>query len=92
MASDGTITERLHQGGTAAIPEWLSERRQIQFRDQHFDRPSFADVTFNGTFDGTSIQEERSTFRKFSIDFTGVKPTSNSSVAQASSMLQGDAR
>jgi hypothetical protein len=53
--------------------------------------PSFADVTFTGTFDGTSLKGNISV-QGFSIDFTGTKPTQNSSLAEISSVRQGDAR
>jgi hypothetical protein len=53
--------------------------------------PSFADVTFNGTFDGTTIKGTISV-QDLSIDFTGVKPTDRSALAENSSMHQGDAR
>jgi hypothetical protein len=53
--------------------------------------PSFADVTFNGTFDGTTIKGTINV-QDLSIDFTGVKPTNNSGLAENSFMQQGDAR
>jgi hypothetical protein len=41
-----------------------------------------ADVTFSGTFDGTSLKGSISV-QGFSLDFTGVKPTKNSNAAAA---------
>ncbi len=92
MASDGTITGTLtSKRGTAAILSGYLSADKFNFVINISIGPSFADVTFNGTFDGTSIKGTINV-QEFSIDFTGVKPTSNSSLAEISSTLQGDAR
>jgi hypothetical protein len=92
MASDGTITGTLtSKRGTAAILSGYLSADKFNFLINISIGPSFADVTFNGTFDGTSIRGTINV-QEFSIDFTGVKPTSNSSLAEISSALQGDAR
>src|SRR6266436_1671741 len=92
MASDGTITGTLiSKRGTAAILSGYLSGDKFNFVINISIGPSFADVTFNGTFDGTSIKGTINV-QEFSIDFTGVKPTNNSSLAEISSMQQGDAR
>ena len=92
MASDGTITGTLtSKRGTAAILSGYLSADKFNFVINISIGPSFADVAFNGTFDGTSIKGTINV-QEFSIDFTGVKPTSNSSLAEISSTLQGEAR
>ena len=92
MASDGTITGTLtSKRGTATILSGYLSADKFNFVINISIGPSFADVTFNGTFDGTSIKGTINV-QEFSIDFTGVKPTNSSRVAENSSMQQGDAR
>ena len=92
MASDGTITGTLtFKRGTATILSGYLSGDKFNFVINTSIGPSFADVTFNGTFDGTSIKGTINV-QEFSIDFTGVRPTSDSSLAEISSMQQGDAR
>jgi len=92
MASDGTITGTLtSKRGTAAILSGYLSADKFNFVINISIGPSFADVAFNGTFDGTSIKGTINV-QEFSIDFTGVKPKRNSSLAEISSTLQGDAR
>ncbi len=92
MASDGTITGTLtSKRGTATILSGYLSADKFNFVINISIGPSFADVTFNGTFDGTTIKGTINV-QDFSIDFTGLKPTNNSSLAEMSSMLQGDAR
>jgi hypothetical protein len=92
MASDGTITGTLtSKRGTATILSGYLSGDKFNFVINTSIGPSFADVTFNGTFDGTSIKGTINV-QDFSIDFTGVRPTSNSSLAEISSIQQGDAR
>ncbi len=92
MASDGTITGTLtSKRGTATILSGYLSGDKFNFVINTSIGPSFADVTFNGTFDGTSIKGTINV-QEFSIDFTGVRPTSDSSLAEISSMQQGDAR
>lgn len=92
MASDGTITGTLtSKRGTATILSGYLSADKFNFAINISLGPSFADVTFNGTFDGTTIKGTINV-QEFSIDFTGVRPTSDSSLAEISSMQQGDAR
>jgi len=92
MASDGTITGTLtSKRGTATILSGYLSADKFNFVINISIGPSFADVTFNGTFDGTTVKGTINV-QDFSIDFTGVKPTSISSLAEMSSMLQGEAR
>ena len=92
MASDGTITGTLtSKRGTATILSGYLSGDKFNFVINISIGPSFADVTFNGRFDGTSIKGTINV-QEFSIDFTGVRPTSDSSPAEISSMQQGDAR
>jgi hypothetical protein len=92
MASDGTISGTLtSKRGTATILSGYLSGDKFNFVINISIGPSFADVTFNGTFDGTTIKGTISV-QDFSIDFTGVKPTDRSALAENSSMHQGDAR
>jgi hypothetical protein len=92
MSSDGTITGTLtSKRGTASILSGYLSADKFNFVINISIGPSFADVSFNGTFDGTSIKGTINV-QDLSIDFTGVKPTNNSSVAEISSVRQGDAR
>jgi hypothetical protein len=92
MASDGTITGTLtSKRGTATILSGYLSADKFNFVINISIGPSFADVTFNGIFDGTTIKGTINV-QDFSIDFTGVKPTNNSSLAGLSSLQQGDAR
>jgi len=92
MASDGTISGTLtSKRGTATILSGYLSGDKFNFVINISIGPSFADVTFNGTFDGTTIKGTISV-QDLSIDFTGVKPTDRSALAENSSMHQGDAR
>jgi imidazolonepropionase-like amidohydrolase len=92
MASDGTISGTLtSKRGTATILSGYLSADKFNFVINISIGPSFADVSFNGTFDGTTIKGTIDV-QDFSIDFTGVRPTNNSSLAGNSSIQQGDAR
>ena len=93
MSSDGTITGTLtSKRGTATILSGYLSADKFNFIINIPIGPSFADVTFNGTFDGTSLKGNISV-QGFSIDFTGTKPTNNSSLAElAGAYYEGDAR
>jgi hypothetical protein len=94
MSSDGTITGTLtSKRGTATILSGYLSTDKFNFIINIPIGPSFADVSFNGTFDGTSLKGNISV-QGFSIDFTGTKPTNNSSLAGAysGSYYEGDAR
>ena len=92
MSSDGTITGTLTgKRGTASILKGYLSADKFNFVINISIGPSFADVSFNGTFDGSSIKGTINV-QDLSIDFTGVKPTNNSSLAEVSSVREGDAR
>jgi imidazolonepropionase-like amidohydrolase len=92
MSSDGTITGTLSsKRGTASILSGYLSGEKFHFVINIMIGQSFADVTFNGTFDGTTLKGNISV-QDFSTDFTGTKPTNNSSSAEISSVHQGDAR
>jgi len=97
MSSDGTITGTLtSKRGTATILNGYLSTDKFNFIINIPIGPSFADVTFNGTFDGTSLKGSISV-QGFSIDFTGTKPTNSSSLAELagayrSSYYEGDAQ
>jgi hypothetical protein len=92
MSSDGAITGTLTgKRGTATILSGYLSADKFSFVVNISIGPSFADVTFTGTFEGTSLKGNISV-QGFSIDFTGTKPTQNSSLAEISSVRQGDAR
>jgi hypothetical protein len=92
MSSDGSITGTISgKRGTATILSGYLSGDKFNFVINISIGPSFADVTFNGTFDGTSLKGTIGV-QGLSIDFTGVKPASNSSLAERTSLSQGDAR
>jgi len=92
MASDGKITGTLtSKRGPATILSGYLSGDKFNFVINISIGPSFADVTFNGTFDGTTIKGTINV-QEYSIDFTGVRPATNSSVAEILPMQQGDAR
>src|SRR5439155_25940121 len=93
MSSDGTISATLtSKRGTATILSGYLSSDKFNFIINIPFGPSFADVTFNGAFDGTSLKGSISV-QGFSIDFTGTKPTNNSSLAElAGSYYGGDVR
>lgn len=87
MEKDGTITGTVtsKRGTTSVITGYLSVDK-FSFTINILLEGSPADVSFSGTFDGTSLKGNISV-QGFSMDFTGVKPTNNSSAAL--SMLGG---
>ena len=92
MSSDGSITGTISgKRGTATILSGYLSGDKFNFVINISIGPSFTDVTFNGTFDGTSLKGTIGV-QGLSIDFTGVKPASNSSLAERTSLSQGDAR
>jgi hypothetical protein len=83
MDKDGTITgSTTSKRGTASIITGYLSADKFSFTINIPIEGSPAEVTFSGTFDGTSLKGSISV-RGFSIDFTGVKPTTNSSVSSA---------
>jgi imidazolonepropionase-like amidohydrolase len=92
MSSDGSITGTVSgKRGTASILSGYLSADKFNFVINISIGPSFADVTFNGTFDGTSLKGTINV-QGLSIDFTGAKPTNNSSLAAIASLAQGEAR
>jgi imidazolonepropionase-like amidohydrolase len=83
MDKDGTISgSTTSKRGTASIITGYLSADKFSFTINIPIEGSPADVTFSGTFDGTSLKGSISV-RGFSSDFTGVKPTTNSSVSSA---------
>lgn len=89
MAADGTITGTLtSKRGTGSILSGYLSADKFNFVINIPIGSEFADVTFSGTFDGTSLKGNISV-QGYSIDFTGTKPTSGAAIA---SNGEGDAR
>jgi hypothetical protein len=93
MASDGTITGTLSsKRGTATILSGYLSGEHFRFVININIEQNFSDVTFTGTYNGTSLKGNISV-EGYSIDFTAAKPTGGvSSLAQAADFAQGDAR
>lgn len=88
MSSDGTLSGTItSKRGTATIISGYLSADKFNFVININIGESFADVTFTGTFDGTSLKGNISV-QSYSIDFTGTKPTNNSSLAERSSLRQ----
>jgi len=86
MEKDGTISGTItSKRGTASIISGYLSVDKFSFSINIPIQDSPADVTFSGTFDGTSLKGSISV-QGFSLEFTGVKPSSNSS---ASSVVLG---
>jgi imidazolonepropionase-like amidohydrolase len=82
-AISGTVTSKR---GTATIISGYLSVDKFSFTINIPIQGSPADVTFSGTFDGTSLKGSISV-QGFSLEFTGVKPTDHSSASSA--MLGG---
>jgi imidazolonepropionase-like amidohydrolase len=92
MASDGTISGTLaSKRGTATILNGDLSGDHFTFVININIGQNFADVTFSGTYDGTSLKGNISV-EGYSIDFTGTKPNGTSALAQVADFAQGDAR
>ncbi len=92
MATDGTISGTLSsKRGNATILSGYLSGDHFTFVININIGQNFADVTFSGTYDGTSLKGNISV-EGYSIDFTGAKPGGSSSLAQAVDFGQGDAR
>ncbi len=83
MDKDGTVsgTVTSKRGAASIISGYLSVDK-FSFTINIPLEGSPSDVTFSGTFDGTSLKGSISV-RGFSLDFSGVKPTNNSSTSAA---------
>jgi hypothetical protein len=74
MEKDGTISGSLtSKRGTASVISGYLSVDKFSFTINMLLEGSPADVTFSGTFDGTSLQGSISV-QGISLDFTGVKP------------------
>ncbi len=83
MDKDGTITGTItSKRGTASVISGYLSADKFSFTINLPIEGSPADVTFSGTFDGTSLKGNISV-QSFSLEFTGVKPTGNSSSTTA---------
>ena len=92
MSSDGTISGTLSsKRGTASILGGYLSAEKFNFVINISIGPSFADVSFNGTFDGTTLKGNISV-EGYSIDFTGVRPSSGAEQVGLSHAPNGDAR
>lgn len=92
MSSDGTISGRLDsKRGNASILAGYLSNDHFNFVININIGDHFADVTFSGTYDGTALKGNISV-EGYSIDFTGMKPGVNASLAQSEELHQGDAR
>jgi imidazolonepropionase-like amidohydrolase len=92
MASDGTISGSLSsKRGNATILSGYLSGDHFTFVININIEQHFADVTFSGTYDGTSLKGNISV-EGYSIDFTGTKPSAPSSLAEVVDSVQGDAR
>jgi len=81
MASDGTLfgTITSHRGTTTLITGWVSADK-FSFTINIPVGPETADVTFTGTFEGTTMKGTISV-QGLTIEFTGAKPGSSSTAA-----------
>jgi hypothetical protein len=83
MEKDGTISGTVASTrGTASIISGYLSVDKFSFTINIPVQDSPADVTFSGTFDGTSLKGSLSV-RGFTTEFTGVKPTNNSTASVA---------
>ena len=83
MDKDGTISGSLtSKRGTASLISGYLSVDKFSFTINIPLEGSPADVTFSGTFDGTSLKGSISV-HGISLDFTGVKPTTNSFASTA---------
>jgi imidazolonepropionase-like amidohydrolase len=81
MDKDGTISGTVSsQRGTASIISGYLSVDKFSFTINIPIEDSPADVIFSGTFDGTSLKGNIDV-RGYSLEFTGVKPTNNSSAS-----------
>jgi len=92
MASDGTISGTLssRRGNATILSGYLSGDHFTFVININIEQ-HFADVTFSGTYDGTSLKGNIAV-EGYSIDFTGTKPSAASSPAEAVDHAQGEAR
>ena len=81
MEKDGTVSGTVaSKRGTASIISGYLSADKFSFTINIVLDQGATDVVFSGTFDGTSIKGSIAVLG-FSLDFTGVKPTKDSSAA-----------
>ena len=92
MASDGSISGTISskRGNATILSGYLSGDRFTFVVNVNIGQ-TFADVTFTGTYGGNSLKGMISV-EGYTMDFTGSKPGTASSLAQAADLGQGDAR
>jgi len=92
MASDGSISGTISskRGNATILSGYLSGDRFTFVVNVNIGQ-TFADVTFTGTYGGNSLKGTISV-EGYTMDFTGSKPGTASSLAQAADLGQGDAR
>jgi imidazolonepropionase-like amidohydrolase len=93
MASDGTLSGTIGSAkrGTANIISGYLSVDKFSFAINIPIQGSPSDVTFTGTFDGTSLKGTIST-QGIDLDFTGTKPGTRSAAASQSMDIRGGAR
>ena len=92
MASDGTISGTISskRGNATILSGYLSGDRFTFVVNVNIGQ-TFTDVTFTGSYEGNSLKGTISV-EGYTMDFTGSKPGTASSLAQAADLGQGDAR
>lgn len=92
MTSDGAISGMLSsKRGNATILSGYLSGDHFTFVININIEQHFADVTFSGTYDGTSLKGNIAV-EGYSIDFTGTKPSAASLLAEVINHAPGDAR
>ncbi len=92
MASDGTVSGTISgPRGTANIISGYLSVDKFNFLINIPIQGSPSDVTFTGTFDGTSLKGNINT-QGIDMDFTGTKPGTRSIAAEQSTEGRGEAR
>jgi len=92
MTSDGAISGMLSsKRGNATILSGYLSGDHFTFVININIEQRFADVTFSGTYDGTSLKGNIAV-EGYSIDFTGTKPSAASSLAEVVNQARGDAQ
>ena len=92
MEKDGTVTGTITgKRGTASIINGYLSVDKFSFTINVPLDQGPTDVTFSGTFDGTTLKGTISVMG-FSLDFTGVKPVARSNDEMGSSLGTGESR
>jgi hypothetical protein len=92
MDKDGTVSGTVtSKRGTTTIISGYASADKFSFTINIPIQDAPSDVVFSGTFDATSLKGSIAV-QGFSIDFTGAKPTSQSTLAKESLNVEGDVR